>query len=342
MFSVRTARVVVITREGEIGHIGAFSLGPCGPPISIIVETRNLLRSAGTRFARDEPGTGCQIRSGCLSSNRANGRQSISVDMNAHEKWSRRRAVEVHDETADGFLAEYRGDNIFDSPFRYGRHLINRAWARCVSELPHSATCLDIGCGVGAHMALLLDQGFEVTGIEPSAEMRRLAVKNIPADLVSDGSVLQLPASDSSIDFVYAIEVFRYLDARDNAQGHREIVRVLKPGGIYFGTYVNKWALDGFRQLSQFRKLAESLTGAPRRYHVEFETPSSLCDKLRAAGFSRVTAHGAMFAPLRVLHKASPRLGAAVSRLTMPHETWLSDHGPFQSLAGHLIIVARH
>ena len=180
-----------------------------------------------------------------------------------------------------------------------------------------------------------------VTGIEPSAEMRRLAAKNIPANLVSDGSVLQLPASASSIDFVYAIEVFRYLNARDNAQGHREIVRVLKPGGTYFGTYVNKWALDGFRQLSQFRKLKERLTGAPRRYHVEFETPSSLCDKLMAAGFSRVTAHGAMFAPLRVLHKASPRLGAAVSRLTMPHETWLSDYGPFRSFAGHLIIVAR-
>ena len=267
--------------------------------------------------------------------------RSISVDMHSDEKWSRRRAIEVHDETADGFLAEYRGDDIFDSPFRYGRHLIDRVWARCVSQLPPGATCLDIGCGVGAHMARLLDQGFEVTGIEPSAEMRRLAAKNIPANLVSDGSVLQLPASGSSIDFVYAIEVFRYLDARDNAQGHREIVRVLKPGGIYFGTYVNKWALDGFRQLSQFRKLKERLTGVPRRYHVEFETPSSLCDKLRAAGFSRVTAYGAMFAPLRVLHKVSPHLGAAVSRLTMPHENWLSDYAPFRSFAGHLIIVAR-
>jgi ubiquinone/menaquinone biosynthesis C-methylase UbiE len=171
--------------------------------------------------------------------------------------------------------------------------------------------------------------------------MRRLAAKNIPGDLVCDGSVLQLPASDLSIDFVYAIEVFRYLDTRDNAQGHREIVRVLKPGGIYFGTYVNKWALDGFRQLSQFRKFAERLTGTPRHYHVEFETPSALCNKLRAAGFSRVTAHGAMFAPLRVLHKISLRLGAAVSRLTMPHETWLFDAGPFRAFAGHLIIIAR-
>src|SRR6266436_4534326 len=83
----------------------------------------------------------------------------------------------------------------------------------------------------------------------------------------------------SSIDFVYGIDVFRYLDTRDNAEGHREIVRVLNPGGIYFGTYVNKWALYGFRQLSQLRMLARRVTGAPRRYHVEFETPSSLCDK---------------------------------------------------------------
>ena len=170
-----------------------------------------------------------------------NGRRSTSVDMNSDEKWSRRRAVEVHDETADGFFAEYRGDNIFDSPFRYGRHFIDRAWVRCVSQLAHGATCLDIGCGVGAHMARLLDQGFEVTGIEPSAEMRRLAAKNVPADLVSDGSVLQLPTPDSSIDFVYAIEVFRYLDTRDNAQGHREIVRVLKPGGVKLGIPWLSW-----------------------------------------------------------------------------------------------------
>src|SRR5258708_21529625 len=172
-----------------------------------------------------------------------NGRRSTSVDMNSDEKWSRRRAVEVHDETADGFFAEYRGDNIFDSPFRYGRHFIDRAWVRCVSQLPHGATCLDIGCGVGAHMARLLDQGFEVTGIQPSAEMRRLAAKNVPADLVSDGSVLQLPRPGSSIVFGYPIEVFWVLVHSDNAQGTPEIVRRLKPGGVYFGTYVNNWAL---------------------------------------------------------------------------------------------------
>jgi ubiquinone/menaquinone biosynthesis C-methylase UbiE len=265
----------------------------------------------------------------------------VRTGMNSNEDWSRRRAVEVHDETAEGFFTEYGGDDIFGSAFRYGRHLIDLAWARCVSELPHKATCLDIGCGVGAHMARLLDQGFVVTGIEPSAAMRRLAARKVRGDLVTDGSVLQLSAPDSSLDFVYAIEVFRYLETPDNALGHNEVVRVLKPGGIYFGTYVNKWALDGFRQLSQLRKLSAQLTGTRRRYHVEFETPSSLYEKLRAAGFSTVGVHGAMFAPLRVLHKLSPRFAAVVSRRTMPHEAWLSDSETLRPFAGHLIAIAR-
>jgi ubiquinone/menaquinone biosynthesis C-methylase UbiE len=261
--------------------------------------------------------------------------------LNSHSEWTRRRAVEIHDETAATFSAEYAGDSVFDSPFRYGRHLIDRAWDECVARLPAHANCLDIGCGVGAHMARLRERGFTVMGIEPSAEMRALAATRVPEDLVSDGSVLQLSQPDDSLDFVYAIEVFRYLSSRDNVLGHQEIARVLKAGGIYFGTYVNSWALDGFHQLSQLRKLASQMTGAPLRYHVEFETPWSLSAKLRQAGFSEVAVHGAMCAPLRILHKLSPRLATAVSMRAMRHEAWLSDSPPMRPFAAHLIAIAR-
>jgi 2-polyprenyl-3-methyl-5-hydroxy-6-metoxy-1,4-benzoquinol methylase len=183
--------------------------------------------------------------------------------------------------------------------------------------------------------------GFDVTGIEPSAEMRRLAAEHAPAALVSDGSVLELAASEAAYDFVYAIEVFRYLDTADNAAGHREIVRVLKPGGIYFGTYVNKWALDGFRQFAWANAVAARVRGMPQRYHVEFETPASIEAKLREAGFSQVTVHGAMFAPLRALFKLSGSLARSVARRTMPHEDVLSDSAWGRALAGHLIAIAR-
>jgi ubiquinone/menaquinone biosynthesis C-methylase UbiE len=254
---------------------------------------------------------------------------------------TRRRAVEIHDETAAWFASEYDTENIFESPFRYGRHLIDRTWAQCVSRLRTGAKCLDVGSGIGIHMTRLLEQGFQVSGIEPSHEMRRLAEKHVPADLISDGSILQLPAADSSFDFVYAIEVFRYLGTQDNERGHQEIARVLHPGGIYFGTYVNRWALDGFRQLSQVRRLASRVTGAPLRYHVEFETPSSLEAKLKQAGFSEVSLHGAMLAPLRILYKLYPKLAASVARRTMPHETRLSDRPTIRPLAGHLMAIAR-
>jgi SAM-dependent methyltransferase len=261
--------------------------------------------------------------------------------MSSHAEWTRRRAVEIHDETAAIFSAEYSGQGIWDSPFRYGRRLIDDAWEECVAQLPAGATCLDVGCGVGAHMARLLERGFQAQGIEPSAEMRALASMRVPRDLVSDGSILRLPHADAALDFIYAIEVFRYLSGRDNAAGHQEIVRVLKPGGIYFGTYVNRWALDGFRQLCQLRKLASRLTGAPLRYHVEFETPSGLAAKLRQAGLRDVAVRGAMWAPLRIVHKISLPLAAAVSMHTMPHEAWLSNTRFTRPFAGHLIAAAR-
>jgi SAM-dependent methyltransferase len=103
--------------------------------------------------------------------------------MSSDTDWERRRAVEVHNETAEKFFAEYGAKSIFDSPFRYGRQLIDHSWVHCVSLLPAGGRCPDIGCGVGAHMARLLEQDFEVVGIEPSVEMRRLAETNVPAEL---------------------------------------------------------------------------------------------------------------------------------------------------------------
>jgi hypothetical protein len=47
--------------------------------------------------------------------------------MTSKVSWSRKRAIDVHDETARIFSDEYASDNVYDSPFRYGRHLIDQA-----------------------------------------------------------------------------------------------------------------------------------------------------------------------------------------------------------------------
>jgi ubiquinone/menaquinone biosynthesis C-methylase UbiE len=255
--------------------------------------------------------------------------------------WARQRAVDVHDETAGYFSAEYSSDNVYDSPFRYGRALIDARWKKVVEQLPACADCLDIGSGIGAYMARVLEAGLKVRGIEPSDEMRKLSRERLPEGLVLNGSVTELPVEDGSQDFIYAIEVFRYLDAGDNVLGHREILRALKPGGVYFGTYVNMLALDGYRQFVALERLRDKLTKRVPRYHVEFETMSSLRRKLTEAGFVQVEIAGAMFAPLRLMHKVSPRLATSLSAYTLPRESWLSGGGVTRLFAGHLIALAR-
>jgi SAM-dependent methyltransferase len=190
-------------------------------------------------------------------------------------------------------------------------------------------------------MARLVKAGFNVRGIEPSDEMRKLSRERVPEGLVSNGSVMELPVEDGSQDFIYAIEVFRYLDAADNATGHREIFRTLKPSGIYFGTYVNRLALDGYLQFVTLERLRDKLLKRVPRYHVEFETVSSLRRKLIGAGFVNVEIAGAMFAPLRVMHKISPRLASSLSKYMLPRESWLSDGAVSRLFAGHLIAIAR-
>jgi ubiquinone/menaquinone biosynthesis C-methylase UbiE len=255
--------------------------------------------------------------------------------------WARKRAVDVHDETAALFSAEYTGHDVYDSPFRYGRSLIDKEWWKAVNGLPSGANCLDIGAGVGVYITRLIERGFNVRGIEPSAEMRKIAYERLSMDTIYDASVTDLPLEDRSQDFIYAIEVFRYLDAADNAVGHREIFRALKPGGVFFGTYVNSWALDGYRQFVTLEKMRSALMKRTPRYHVEFETPRSLQTKLASAGFTDIEIRGAMFAPLRPLYKVSRGLATFLAKLVLPREELLSGGPVSRVLAGHLMATAR-
>ncbi len=260
------------------------------------------------------------------------------------ESWAREKAVDVHNKTAPYFVTEYADPTAhFDSDFRYGRKLIDERW-RDTAEAAlagEGAEALDIGCGIGVHLSRLLAMGKQAAGIEPSAEMREQAVAALGPERVRDGSVLALDFEDDRFAFAYAIEVFRYLDAADNATGHAEIARVLRPGGVYYGTYVNRFALDGFRQLTLVRRLRHRLGGAEPACHVEFETPASIRSKLLAAGFSEVQVIGAMLAPLRILYKIAPGLAARLAPAISRREEVLSNTGLTRALAGHMIAIAR-
>lgn len=101
---------------------------------------------------------------------------------------------------------------------------------------------LDAGCGSGRNLVLLLREGFDVQGIDESAEaitrVRRLAESIAPS--IDPGrfrveSVDALSLPDESVDVVISSAVLHF--ARDDAHWQAmvdEMWRVLAPGGLLF------------------------------------------------------------------------------------------------------------
>ncbi len=93
---------------------------------------------------------------------------------------------------------------------------------------------LDVGCGQGAYVAEMRRLGFDVTGIDESAGQVAIAVEKLGRpELVTTGSVLDIPTDDRAFDFVYTINVLHHLAAvEDQRRAFRELLRVLRPGGL--------------------------------------------------------------------------------------------------------------
>lgn len=118
---------------------------------------------------------------------------------------------------------------------------------------PHHAL-LDVGCGIGRAAAPLvdyLDENGRYAGFDVMAQAIDWCRANIAvgdprftflhADMHSDrynpegsqpASAFVFPYADNSFDYVWLGSVFTHLLAADQAQFAREIVRVLKPGGL--------------------------------------------------------------------------------------------------------------
>jgi 2-polyprenyl-3-methyl-5-hydroxy-6-metoxy-1,4-benzoquinol methylase len=100
---------------------------------------------------------------------------------------------------------------------------------------------LDVGCGQGAYVARMRAIGLDVDGIDASPGQVKLASRNVGSDrAVRVGSVLEIPASNESYDFVYVINVLHHLGSLgDQQRAFTELFRILKPGGLLFVHEIN-------------------------------------------------------------------------------------------------------
>ena len=160
--------------------------------------------------------------------------QSSDSVANAYDQW-----------TEDGILEFYWGEHIhlghYGSPpqgkefiaakIDFVHEMVN--WGG-LDTLPRGTTVLDVGCGIGGSTRILAkDYGFDVTGVTISPEQvkraRELTPEGVNAKfLVDDAMALSYP--DASFDIVWSIEAGPHMP--DKAVFAKELLRVLKPGGV--------------------------------------------------------------------------------------------------------------
>jgi MPBQ/MSBQ methyltransferase len=147
--------------------------------------------------------------------------------------------------TEDGILEFYWGEHIhlghYGLPPRRKDFLTAKSdfvhemvrWGG-LAQLPPGTTVLDVGCGIGGSSRILVkDYGFSVTGITISPQQVKRAQQLTPPGVnaqfkVDDAMALSFP--DASFDVVWSIEAGPHMP--DKAVFARELMRVLKPGGM--------------------------------------------------------------------------------------------------------------
>ncbi|MDH6097714.1 methyltransferase domain-containing protein [Anabaenopsis sp. FSS-46] len=160
--------------------------------------------------------------------------QSSNSVANSYDQW-----------TEDGILEFYWGEHIhlghYGSPPQRKDFLVAKSdfvhemvhWGG-LDKLPAGTTVLDVGCGIGGSSRILAkDYGFAVTGItiSPQQVQRAQELTDNGLDVkfqVDDAMALSF--SDASFDVVWSIEAGPHMP--DKAVFAKELMRVLKPGGV--------------------------------------------------------------------------------------------------------------
>lgn len=92
---------------------------------------------------------------------------------------------------------------------------------------------LDLCCGSGQTTRFLVEHSHQVTGLDASPLSLQRASQNVPqADFV-EGWAEAMPLADNSFDLVHTSVAMHEMEPDQRRQIFQEVLRVLKPGGIF-------------------------------------------------------------------------------------------------------------
>ena len=250
----------------------------------------------------------------------------------------RQSAVAEHSRTAAAFAERYSRLNVdpYGSCFAYSRHRLQKMMERLLPERGEGLRLLDVGCGTGHHLAQFRRRGFDVAGVDGSPEMIALAQASNPGVVIRQADVEALPFSSGGFDVVVCIEVLRYL-LRPSAC-LREMVRVLRPGGLCVATATPVLNLNGYWLIN---RLASRFTmPGLTRLRQAFSTSSKLRREFEAAGFKPPQVHGVYFGPVNWVERLAPGAAPAFLRRWERLDSKVADRAGFRELSNMFLVHA--
>lgn len=87
---------------------------------------------------------------------------------------------------------------------------------------------LDVGAGTGKYTQLLADQGWQLTAVDPSADMLAQLTAELPHVTTHVGMAEHLPLPDGSVDLAVVAQAWHWCDP---LAASTEVARALRPGG---------------------------------------------------------------------------------------------------------------
>lgn len=140
----------------------------------------------------------------------------------------------AYDEIADWYEEEFLAGQGTGDPLGIDRALRDLLGAG-------SYVCLEIGCGTGVHAASVRELGWKPIGVDVSAGMLRQVRGRLP---VARADAEWLPVRDGMLSAVIAVMV--HTDMPDYPSVLHEVVRVLRPGGVFVHVGVHPCFCGGF------------------------------------------------------------------------------------------------
>jgi len=137
----------------------------------------------------------------------------------------------------------------FEQRFRGGREAVREQLKGYISLFSGHAPVLDLGCGRGEFVAMLLEAGIHAEGVDLSHSMLKEAKHNgLPCRYGELLSTLRLYQS-GSLGGIFSAQVIEHIDTEPLRQLVNESFRALKPGGVLLLETINPLSLFAYSRI---------------------------------------------------------------------------------------------